>query len=214
MYNFKYVSKKDAAKIRSELTAIITKVRNSVENDFHFQFKYIGSSSRNMITYDQKSNIGFDFDVNLEVNYDDQKYGPKKIKHILINAFDKIIKSHGYDKCENSTRVITIKKIDYSRSRIIHSCDFAIVHNYTNNLGEKCQQYIRFNKKNKNYTWEMQTSEYNTEEKADWLKDNNHWQEVRERYIEKKNCNTDKFKKSRSLYAETINDIHNKYFNR
>lgn len=34
-------------------------------SDFTFQYTFIGSSSRNMITYDAKSNIGFDFDVNI-----------------------------------------------------------------------------------------------------------------------------------------------------
>ena len=30
-------------------------------------------------------------------------------KEILVNAFNKVVKKYGYDYCENSTRVITIK---------------------------------------------------------------------------------------------------------
>lgn len=213
MYNFEYVSKKNAAKVKIELKEIIHKVKDCVSDDFTFRYDFVGSSSRNMITHDPKSNIGFDFDVNLEVNDDKQEYSPGEIKNILINAFNKVIRSHGYDKCENSTRVITIKKIDRRNSRIIHSCDFAIIHNYTDDSGKKRQQYIRFNKNNNNYTWEMQTSEYDTKKKSDWLKRNDHWSEVRDRYIEKKNCNKIVSKKSRSLYAETINEIYMKYFN-
>lgn len=213
MYNFKYVSKKAAADGKHELIEIINKVQDCVRGDFTFQFYFIGSSSRNMITYDPDSNIGFDFDVNLEVNDYDKKYDPKEIKHILMNAFNRVIIPYGYSYCENSTRVITIKKIDRLRSRIIQSCDFAIVHNYINNSGTKLQQYIRFNKRQNQYNWEMQSRGYYTEEKADWLSNNGHWQEVRNRYIEKKNYNEIKSKKSSALYAETINEIYMKYKN-
>lgn len=215
MYNFKYVSKKAAADGKHELIEIINEVQDCVRDDFDFTFRFdfIGSSSRNMITYDPDSNIGFDFDVNLEINDYDEKYDPKEIKHILMNAFNRVIIPYDYSYCENSTRVITIKKIDRLRSRIIQSCDFAIVHNYINNSGTKLQQYIRFNKRQNQYNWEMQSRGYYTEEKADWLSKNGHWQEVRNRYIEKKNYNEITSKKSSALYAETINEIHMKYKN-
>lgn len=58
---------------------------------------------------------------------------------------------YGYNHCEDSTRVLTIKKVDKKRCRIVHSCDFAIVNTYEDGK----QKYIRFNKP-KNYTWEKQ----------------------------------------------------------
>lgn len=210
MYNFQYVSKRDAAKVKNELLEIINEVQNLVRDYFTFQFYFIGSSSRNMITYDPESNIGFDFDVNLEVNDKNENYTPSEIKQRLIYAFNQAIRRYGYCYCEDSTRVITIKKVDYFRSKIIYSCDFAIVYSYTDKSGTQQQQYIRFNKQSNSYTWEMQPHGYYTEKKADWLRANKHWQEVRNRYINKKNSN--KVKKSRSLYAETINEVYNKYY--
>ena len=62
-----------------------------------------------MITYDPKSNIGFDLDVNIYPNDDDNEYSPKEIKQSLIKAFNKNIKKYGYSNVEDSTRVITIK---------------------------------------------------------------------------------------------------------
>ncbi|MCM1232567.1 MAG: hypothetical protein NC489_20780, partial [Ruminococcus flavefaciens] len=72
MYHFQYVSRKEAAPFKRELIEIINKVQDEVRDNFTFQFAFIGSSARNMITYDPVANLGFDFDVNIEVNDDDE----------------------------------------------------------------------------------------------------------------------------------------------
>ncbi len=43
------------------------------------------------------------------------------------------------------------------------------------------------------------------------LKENGHWEEVKNRYLELKNQNGDLNKKSRSLRAEAINNVWNKH---
>ena len=160
-----------------------------------------------MITFDPTTNIGFDFDVNLEVNDDDENYTPEEIRTILRNALTRISRQYGYDKCEDSTRVITIKTIDPWHSRISHSCDFAIVYE-----DKDRQQYIRFNKETRNYTWEFQKQPYkDLEKRADFLKKNGHWDEVLGVYLDKKNDNDDPDKRSRSLYAETINECYSRH---
>lgn len=92
MHDFCYVSKKEAAPVKAELLDIIHEVQDIVRDDFTFQFTFIGSSSRNMITYDRKSNIGFDFDVNIEVNDYDENYEPKEIRTIIRKALDILFK--------------------------------------------------------------------------------------------------------------------------
>ena len=119
MHDFCYVSKKEAAPVKAELLDIIHEVQDIVRDDFTFQFTFIGSSSRNMITYDRKSNIGFDFDVNIEVNDYDENYEPKEIRTIIRKALDKVARQYGYDYCEDSTRVLTIKKKDRPNSRML-----------------------------------------------------------------------------------------------
>ena len=200
MHDFCYVSKKEAAPVKAELLDIIHEVQDIVRDDFTFQFTFIGSSSRNMITYDRKSNIGFDFDVNIEVNDDE----PKEIRTIIRKALDKVARQYGYDYCEDSTRVLTIKKKDRPNSRIIHSCDFAIV----NNCGGGRQQYIRYNKDHQTYTWEYQGGGFETlPDKIDWLNENGYWGELRDYYKEKKNTNSNPQKHSRSIYAEAITEM-------
>ncbi len=208
MFNFQYVPRKEAAPYKNELIEIIKRVQKEVRDEFTFQFTFIGSSKRNMITYDPTTNRGFDFDVNIEVNDDDECYTPKEIKSILRRAFDRIAPSYGYLFCENSSRVLTIKCIDYRSSCILHSCDFAIVYDC-----EDGQQYIRYSKQSNTYTWEFQKQSYrDLEKRADALKKWGHWGEVRKIYIKKKDSNMNPDKHSRSLYAETINECYQRYF--
>lgn len=207
MYHYRYATKEETKPIRAELEEIIHKVQNNVRDYFTFSYRFIGSSKRNMITFDPTTNIGFDFDVNIYVNDDDEEYTPEEIRIILKKAFNSIVHCYGYTYCEDSTSVLTIKFVDRLSSQIKYSCDFAIVYD-----GSNRQQYIRFNKQQGNYTWEYRKKGFkNLEKRADWLKKHEHWSEVRELYLEKKNNNTNPDKHSRSLYAETINNLYNKY---
>lgn len=210
MHDFHYVSKKKAAPVKADLLDLIHEVQDIVRDEFTFQYEFVGSSSRNMITYDEKSNIGFDFDVNFYVNDDDEEYKPKEIRSIIRNAINRVALSHGYDYCEDSTRVLTIKQKDYKHSKILHSCDFAIVFN-----GKNGQQYIRYNKDTGNYTCEFQGDGFEAlPEKIDWLKDNDLWGALQDYYIEKKNKNNNPDKHSRSIFAESVNEMcqKNGYF--
>lgn len=207
MHDFVYVTKASARPVKNELIQIIHETQDIVSPYFTFQFKIVGSSSMNMITYDRKSNIGFDFDFNLEINDDEEKYSATKIRHIIKDAIDRIAPKYGYKYCEDSTRVLTIKKVNTFTCQIVHSCDFAIVYN----CGDGRQQYIRFNKDHNNYTWEYQGKGFkNLEKKITWLKHNRYWGELQDYYIEKKNFNNNPDKRSRSILAETINEMYQK----
>lgn len=212
MHNFQYVSREQLSPVKQELIQIIRAVRNQVRNDFTFQFDFVGSVERNMVTYDVGTNIGYDFDVDIHVNDDECKFTAKEIKTKIRLALDKVVRNYGYDNAEDSTRVITIKVKDRKHSKILHSCDFAIVNDYVDDKGNESQQYIHFNKKRNSYTWEEQSNGYYLlEEKAEWIRDNAYTDEMRKLYLHKKNCNTDLQKHSRSIYAETVHEICQKY---
>ena len=213
MYHFEYVSKEEWKPVKDNLLKIIRSLQKEVNDDFSFQYRFVGSSLRNMITCDRHSNIGFDFDVNIEVNDPDENYSAEEIRNILRNGLDKItnpmhnfhIVNHflRYDYAEDSTRVITIKVKDPSNSRILHSCDFCIVHN----CDDGRQQYIRFNKEQIYYSWEFQPKGYyKLQEKIEWIKKKHLWHLVRDCYLIKKNTNNSN-KKSRSLFAETVHEV-------
>ena len=210
MKDFEYVTKKEYLPVKNELIELINLVQDEVRDKFTFRFDFIGSASRNMITRDKKSNIGYDFDVNIRVNDDDNEYSAKEIRRILKDGFDKHSKKFQYDYAEDSKRVLTIKVKDRKNSKILHSCDFAVANDYTDNQVNYHQKFIYFNKKQNTYEWQEQPEGfYMLDEKIGWIKENDLWQEVRDSYIERKNSNNNPNKKSRSIFAETVAAVFN-----
>lgn len=202
--------------VKKELIKIINQVQDELREQFTFDYKFIGSSSRNMITYDPKTNKGYDFDINIEVNDFDEYYSAKELKEILINTFNQVIKlTYPYASCQNNTRVFTIKVYEENpcciniialRSpKIEYSCDFAIV----NTINDYQQEYIRFNKNTHEYSWQMQCKGYLLSKKEAYIKKNKLTNELRKIYLDKKNFNTNPNKKSRALYAEAVNELYN-----
>lgn len=216
MNHFEYVSKSKYMPVKKELIKIINQVQDELREQFTFDYKFIGSSSRNMITYDTKTNKGYDFDINIEVNDFDEYYSAKELKEILINTFNQVIKlNYPYASCQNNTRVFTIKVYEENpcciniialRSpKIEYSCDFAIV----NTINDHQQKYIRFNKNTHEYSWQMQCKGYSLSKKEAYIKNNKLTNELRKIYLDKKNFNTNPNKKSRALYAEAVNELYN-----
>ena len=214
-YNFIWISKHDPVvkDAYENLTLLINEIQEDLRESYYtFQFKPVGSYSNNVITYDHRSNIGFDFDINIYPNDEDERFTPKEIKHIFKRALDKHCFKYGFDYAEDSTRVLTIKVKDRSLSRILYSVDFCFVHDYKNEEGDYCQEYIRYNKKDGSYTWEEQPyGFYGLEERLDWIRKNRHWDELVDYYVDKKNVNTNPNNKSRSIFATAAKEICDKY---
>lgn len=216
MHNFEYVSKEEWKPKRNQLVEIIHNLQDEVRDSFTFQYHFVGSSKRNMITRDRTTNVGFDFDVNIEVNDPYEVYSPKEIRDILREGLNRVTHPYGYsifgyDYTEDSSRVLTIKVKDKSKSMILYSCDFCIVNECSNGR----QLYIRYNKKQNTYSWEYQPKGYmKLPAKIDWIKKHGLWQEVREYYLYKKNINNNPDKHSRTIFAETIHEIWQKYISK
>ncbi len=212
-HDFHFISKKDpkVKKAYNDILNILKEVQDLVRKKFTFRFDVVGSYKRNMITYDAKSNVGYDFDFNIEVNDGNDRYKPKQLKNMLQNAIDAVCVKYGYDHPEDSTRVLTIKVKNRKKSCILHSCDFAIVNNYIDDDGYEGQEYIHNNKHGK-YTWcEQPEGYYMLPDKIDWIKENDLWDVMLKLYIEKKNRNNDPNVHSRTIFAVTVHEICQKF---
>ena len=207
MPKYEWVHEAEWKPVRNELIELIKSVQEALRKEFTFQFEFIGSSRRNMITRVAAGNSGYDFDVDFRINLKkaEKKYSPKRLKELFIQALNGVVGKYGYDYCEDSTTVITIKKKDRKNSRIIYSCDIAIVRG-DEEQGEAVE-YILHNKRTKQYQWAERSMEYRgLEEKAESIKEAGRWDEVRSVYLDKKN-QFSPGKKSKALYAETINEM-------
>ena len=80
MYHYEYVSRREAKPYKDEFIDIIHEIQNLLRDKFTFRYKFIGSSSRNMITCDFTTNKGFDFDVDFYINDDEEEYSAEEIK--------------------------------------------------------------------------------------------------------------------------------------
>lgn len=213
-HDFYFISKNNPKVKRAykDILNMLKEVQDLVRKKFSFRFDVVGSYKRNMITCDAKSNVGYDFDFNIEVNDTNGRYTPKQLKDILRNAIGKVCVKYGYDFPEDSTRVLTIKMKDRKNASILHSCDFAIVNNYIDNNGYKRQKYIHYDKSHRNYTWCKQpVGYYMLSGKIDWIKENDLWETMRDLYIEKKNKNDNSNMHSRTIFAITVHEICQKY---
>ena len=212
MHDFEYVPNEEWEPVRDKLLDIIHLLQDEVREYFTFQYHFVGSSKRRMITRDRNSNIGFDFDVNIEVNDPDKDYKPDEIRNILRKGLDRVTNPYGfsifrYDYTEDSTRVLTIKVKDKINSRILHSCDFCIVYE----CDDGRQRYIRYNKKQNSYSWEYQPKGYmELPAKIEWIKEHRLWQQVRDHSLYKKNTNDNPNKHSRTIFAETVHEVWQK----
>lgn len=209
MHNFIYVTEKEAKPYKDKLIEMTLELQDLIREYFTFQFHFIGSSERNMITYDPKTNIGYDFDIDYAINDFEEEYSASEIHNIIFAGLQKLCLRYGYNKIEDSTRVITVKKVDPFSSRILHSCDIALINEYEEN-GECRQEYIRHNKKTNSYMWVKRSAPYKLGKKIDYIKNSGNWNLVRELYLDKKNYNDDPNKKSRSLYAESVKEVYDR----
>lgn len=213
-HDFYFISKNNPKVKRAymDILNMFKEVQNLVRKRFTFRFDVVGSYKRNMITYDAKSNMGYDFDFNIEVNERNYRYTPKQLKDILRNAIGTVCVKYGYDFPEDSTRVLTIKMKNRENSSILHSCDFAIINNYIDDDGYEGQQYIHYDKSHRNYTWcEQPDGYYKLPYKIGWIKENDLWKIMRDLYIEKKNINNNLNIHSRTIFAITVHEICQRY---
>ena len=82
-HDFKFISKHSpqVKSVYSDLMEILSLVHDDLRKQYTFQHEPVGSYSRNMITYDAKSNIGFDFDINIYPNDEENRFTAKRRGH-------------------------------------------------------------------------------------------------------------------------------------
>lgn len=229
---YEYVINKEVKFAREKIESVILKVQDYLRRKdiLTFQFNLVGSASksRHLVTRVVGGNKGFDMDYNIVIQKINESYNDAKIvKNQLIQAFNKFLPKE-FNKCEDSSSVITIKKVDKQNSRITYSYDFAIVHYFEEELRNpdfdeeyndpdeeyfvvERQEYISFDKKG-NYSWEVRPLEqYNNHRYIEQvIKQKGLWNELRDLYLEYKNAYPEE--KSRIIYYETLDQIWQKYF--
>ena len=207
---YEYVNKRELTLGREEVEVIIRRAQDIMKKRYNTTFQYVlvGSAKRHLVTKIKNGNKGYDYDYNLIIQKSDQWNNPKKLKQQFITAFSEAVKGTSYKPLEDSTSCITIKVIDKNNSRIIRSCDFAIIY-YIDDKKDDGYRYLK-NWKNGRYSFEDRKNSKGAESALDYiLEHENGWNMIRKEYLKLKNSNKDINKKSFVLYLESIHNVHN-----
>ena len=201
---FEYVSKSEYQPFKLEVDKILKSIQRALKenNILTFQFNLIGSAKRKLITRIKNGNKGFDLDYNIDIQriLNDKYKNPKLLKQTFIKLFDDYF-DDSYEYAEDSTSVITIKKLNKARNKILFSVDFAVVNYYEDEEGNERQQYIHFDKA---------SNTTNHRYVEDLIKEKGMWEDVKILYLENKK--KEPHKKSRIVYYQTIDTIFKRYF--
>lgn len=206
---YEFVKKKDYGPVKHRFEDEILPVAREVlrEMGYTFQSELMGSGSRKLVTRVIDGNKGFDFDYDFELQYYPEDADAKRIKQDFMNALNKASKPLGYKPCEDSTTVITFKMVDTTHSRIIHSFDIALTYS-----DEDGKHYIRFDKDNRRYIWNLRKSGICLDDKISELRNelgSQYHQALADKYLQLKNANTNPDRKSFILYAEAVCYLYN-----
>lgn len=211
--SFEFVPKGEYQPFKLEVDGILREVQKYLRKNkiLTFQFNLIGSAGRKLITRVKNGNKGFDLDYNIVIQktFDEKYEDPKLLKEIFVKLFNRYF-DDSYDYSKDSTSVITIKKLNAKRNKILYSVDFAIVSYYEDDDGKERQEYVRFDKNTNTYSWALRKVATDHRYVENLIKDNGLWQDVKDLYLENKNKEPDK--KSRIVYYQTLDTIFKRNF--
>lgn len=206
---FEYVPKSEYQPFKLEVDEILKSIQRDLRENgiLTFQFNLIGSAKRKLITRVENGNQGFDLDYNIVIQriFNNRYKNAKLLKQKFIDLFNKYF-DDSYDYSEDSTSVITIKKLNAQRNKIICSVDIAIVSYYEDEEGMERQKYIRFDKNSGNYSWALRKVATNHRHVEDLIKEKNLWEDVKVLYLNNKN--KEPKKESRIVYYQTLETIY------
>ena len=215
---YEFVCESEAKRYRSDCSNVLKKTCELLkEKGISAQFSLVGSGARNMIT--RNGDGPYDLDYNLLVMKADNEYrDPRLLKDTIRNALNKAVGGKFFSDAQDSTSCLTALLHFKDTPNVEFSFDVAII---TKNKNGNYMRLIH----NKNvyalgldqYTWNEVPRSHQVKDKADELKEAGLWQEVRDRYLEKKNMYLswqDRNHPSFVVYVEAVNEVYNRYFNR
>lgn len=208
---YEFVPKSELNPVKDQVEGIINMLQDSMRVfGVTFTFKLVGSGGKHLVTRVVNGNTGFDFDYNLGI----QKDGDLSAKDLRLKVkreLERLLQGTGYSTVSSGKQSMTFKFIDHDNSRIVHSCDFALVNDYVDEVGDSIQEILIWQREDDTYIWNKRPYAKNHSDKLSNLKANGLWQEVKDEYLKIKNNNQDREKKSFSLFFEAINNVYNRY---
>ena len=181
-----------------------------VDHDIGAQFYLVGSGDRNLIT--QNGYLPVDLDYNLEIVRCDDFDDGKTLKECARKAFDKALNQRNQRNCQDSTSTLTARQISLGFGHPTFSIDVCITHRD----GSGCHHRLIHEKtgwtSNDKYYWNKAPQSRRLREKAEYIRKNGRWEQVREQYLHIKNLHLSrgetKDHPSFTCYAEAVSNVY------
>lgn len=215
---YHYIQDKEFLKcLKGTCGDIVNQLVQSINNDSVMTVKayLVGSGAKNLITQNENEPIDLDYNLCIVSTKSISILDCREIKEYVRKQFNKVLRSNGWDDCEDSTSALTTKERLFKKgNQTAFSIDIAITCKYLNNwqrlIHQKTGLVIR-----DGYYWNEVQDSGRLEEKVCVLKSEDLWDEVRDTYLAKKNFylrRNDHTHPSFVVYIEAVNQIYIEYF--
>lgn len=206
-------NKKFLRAMRNECSDLINMLKVSINNGSYLRvsINLVGSGAKDLITQNNSEPVDLDYNICILEVHGSKK--EKDIKEYIKKSFNKVLKKKGWGDCSDSKSALTtpLRKLNGYKTKF--SIDLAIIKEKNN----KWYRLIHEKTGNTNldkWYWNEGILSKKINDKVEWLKTNNCWMQVRERYLEKKNrylSAQDQNHTSFVCYIETINEIYDSF---
>ena len=218
---YKLLNAKTVKPYKSFCSDKLNQLKNIMFNDYGFEcdFSLIGSGARNLIT--QNENEPFDLDYNFYLysfpeDFDiNSTQDLKWLKDTMRTELNNILKDTAFKDAQDSTSVLTARLFftnDPQRKEF--SFDIAIL--ARNKIGNYCR-LIHDKSLIERFYWNEVPNSESVYNKAEELKENGWWEDVRDKYLELKNMYLTRFDfhqhPSYVCFVEAVNLIYQQYEN-
>lgn len=173
----------------------------------------VGSKKRGLVTQNEKEPIDYDFNlwIDLAENINILN-NPKKLKQVIVQAFNEVLEYNCWETCDDSTSVITTKKSVLEKgNQTPFSIDICIVRM------DRCGNWYRLIHQKRGirdidqYYWQQGLETRDLDRKEKFLKAG-YWMRVREAYLKKKNLYLSRQDMgnhpSYNCYIEAVNEVY------
>lgn len=208
--------KKFLGRMKRLCSDIVNQLVQAINNEekMYVRAYMVGSGAKNLITQNEERPIDLDYNLEIVECYDFNINNGRAIKEYVQEKFDEILSKNDLDDCGDSKSVLTSGYIEFTTgNKTNFSIDIAIVKADHNGWYRLIHSKTGFTYLDQ-YYWNQAPNSKGLSEKAEQLKEEDYWNEVRDIYLEKKNMylrRNDYNHSSFIIYIETINEAYNKY---
>lgn len=212
MYHF--IEDKNFLKnMRSKCSDIINQLVQFInaEDVLVVQANLVGSGAKHLETQNNNESVDLDFNlVILDTNNVDINDG-RIIKEYVRKSFNAVLNKNGWGDCFDSTSALTTEqRVFKSGNKTPFGIDLAIIFKDKNSWYRLIHKKTGFSNMDR-YYWVPGPDSKNLTKRADWIKKNNLWKQVRDVYLEKKNLyleRNDHNHPSFICYIEAVNEVY------